>query len=372
METFAFFVWIMMATLQTTDGIISTSCVETCVGQSNENYQHCTDCHSYVACSNGYKYVMPCPSNLVWDDVKKRCEYTSATCNVTSPLRNILIPTRQEFSSYLHIESCVRQRDGNYQHCSNCHKYVACSNERDYIMPCPSNLVWHDANKTCEWTSSTCNSTTHRYNVTSITSECAESCGGRGDGHYQHCSDCHQYVACNNYYKYELPCDFKLVWDDIKKRCETTSSTCNETTTETKAMLIDSDSGCVNSCVGHRDGNYQHCSDCHRYVACINGHDYSMPCPSNLVWDDKIKGCEVTSATCNLTTHESTTTKPFPRLSGCVENCFDRTDGNYQYCLDCSHYVECKNGFEYIRPCHFNLVWDDGNKICNWTSSTCL
>ena len=35
----------------------------------------------FLTCSNGIKHDnRPCPADLVWDDVMKRCEYVSTTC----------------------------------------------------------------------------------------------------------------------------------------------------------------------------------------------------------------------------------------------------------------------------------------------------
>ncbi|KAK3591081.1 hypothetical protein CHS0354_005478 [Potamilus streckersoni] len=78
MGAFVLIVLAIMATLQST--YCSTRCVDSCVGVRDGDYQNCRDCHKFVSCSNGYKYDMPCPSNLVWDDNVKRCEWKSNTC----------------------------------------------------------------------------------------------------------------------------------------------------------------------------------------------------------------------------------------------------------------------------------------------------
>ncbi|KAL3884574.1 hypothetical protein ACJMK2_024706 [Sinanodonta woodiana] len=83
METLPAYCLIIMTTLYSTFCGSSTPCVDSCLGLEDGNYQHCQDCQHYVACSNSLKYVMPCPSNLVWHDGMKRCEYTSPTCTST-------------------------------------------------------------------------------------------------------------------------------------------------------------------------------------------------------------------------------------------------------------------------------------------------
>ncbi|KAK3591077.1 hypothetical protein CHS0354_005474 [Potamilus streckersoni] len=135
-------------------------CVYSCVGKINGNYQYCPDCRKYVACSNGNQYIMPCPANLVWDDILKRCEWKSSTCPESTTERPTLSVC---------VYSCVGKINGNYQYCPDCRKYVACSNGNQYIMPCPANLVWDDILKRCEWKSSTCpESTTARPTVSEL------------------------------------------------------------------------------------------------------------------------------------------------------------------------------------------------------------
>ncbi|KAL3886807.1 hypothetical protein ACJMK2_026776 [Sinanodonta woodiana] len=119
-------------------------------------------------------------------------------------------------------DTCVGKADGNYQYCPDCHHYMICIDEYEYIMPCPSSLVWDDHKKMCYWTSSTCNTL---QNGTSIHG-CDDSCVGKGRGFYQYCHDCHQYVLCIDGYKYVMPCPSDLEWDDMTKMCNWTSSTC--------------------------------------------------------------------------------------------------------------------------------------------------
>ncbi len=58
------------------------TCVSSCLGVANGDYHSCRGCHFYATCSNEIIYDnRRCPSNLVWDDILKRCEYTSYTCN---------------------------------------------------------------------------------------------------------------------------------------------------------------------------------------------------------------------------------------------------------------------------------------------------
>ena len=126
-----------------TDGI--HECVSSCEGRSNGDYHSCISCHVYATCSNGILYDnRPCPANLVWDDSKKRCEYTSSTCN----------RGRNDGSC---VSDCKGMQNGDYQSCLGCDVYATCSNELLYDnRPCPADLVWDDDKKRCEYESDTC------------------------------------------------------------------------------------------------------------------------------------------------------------------------------------------------------------------------
>ncbi|KAI9563469.1 hypothetical protein GHT06_010932 [Daphnia sinensis] len=45
-----------------------------CKSKTNGNYVNPADCTTYIACSNGYTYIMPCPANLVYNE-KGWCDY---------------------------------------------------------------------------------------------------------------------------------------------------------------------------------------------------------------------------------------------------------------------------------------------------------
>ena len=56
----------------------------------------------------------------------------------------------------------------------------------------------------------------------------------------------------------------------------------------------------------------------------------------------------------------------------CIRDCRGKKDGDYQSCRGCSVYASCTGGrIIDDRPCPANLVWDDVNKYCDYTSPTC-
>ena len=285
----------------------------------NGDYQSCQGCNVYATCSNEILYDnRPCPAGLVWDDNKKRCEYTSDTCNGDAndddnddtdddnndnnnddnnnndDDNNNDNGGEDDDSSCDCVDSCTGMPDGNYQSCHGCNVFATCSNGLLYDKrPCPAGLVWDDNKKRCEWKSDTCTRDP-------ITGNCVSSCIGMKDGDYQSCKGCNVYASCSNEILYDnRPCPANLVWDDNKKICDWTSETCHVVSEKGMKEATNTGDSCIESCQGLADGNYQSCQGCSVYASCSNEILIdNRPCPGGLVWDDNLKRCESTSATC--------------------------------------------------------------------------
>ncbi|XP_046572103.1 keratin-associated protein 9-2-like [Haliotis rubra] len=142
---------------------------------------------------------------------------------------------------------------------------------------------------------------------------------------------------------------------------------------------------CITSCSGRTNGDYQSCVSCRFYATCDNGllRD-RRECPSGQIWDDSLKQCEITSATCTVPTSMTTTsatttsatttsqTSPTPFVNPCITSCTGRTAGDYQWCQTCKKYVTCVNNVMMVRDCPPTLVWDNNSNRCETTSTTCV
>lgn len=56
-----------------------TVCVHT--NHDYGDYQSCNTCNGYVSCGGHVLSNRDCPSTLMWDSLKGRCEYNSSTCD---------------------------------------------------------------------------------------------------------------------------------------------------------------------------------------------------------------------------------------------------------------------------------------------------
>merc|ERR1711988_1252433 len=126
----------------------SGSCVSSCAGMPDGDYQACYTCDGFIKCSNERLFYFECAqAGLVWDDNAKRCEWESSTCHVEPET------TRRPAGDC--VTSCAGMLDGDYQACDTCHGFVQCSSERLFYFECALG-VWDDSTKSCEYLSSTC------------------------------------------------------------------------------------------------------------------------------------------------------------------------------------------------------------------------
>ena len=68
----------------------------------------------------------------------------------------LLLPARGCSTGKSGVAKCNRKKDGKYQHCSSCKKYVRCRGGKLSEKKCPLDKVWDDKAKECTWWSTTC------------------------------------------------------------------------------------------------------------------------------------------------------------------------------------------------------------------------
>ncbi|KAK2156065.1 hypothetical protein NP493_2005g00027 [Ridgeia piscesae] len=114
---------------------------------------------------------------------------------------------------------------------------------------------------------------------------CTDSCDGLPDGQYPTaCKECPHYFRCRNGILTYKKCRGNLCYYPVTCRCQ---------------RHCPSGRHGIDTCIGVRDGNYQHCYLCSIYVQCEKGHMLMvMLCPFPLVWDDNSKSCVRRSNTC--------------------------------------------------------------------------
>lgn len=46
-----------------------------CKGKANGNYPDTNNCYGYISCVHSITYHMPCPAALMWNSLKKLCDW---------------------------------------------------------------------------------------------------------------------------------------------------------------------------------------------------------------------------------------------------------------------------------------------------------
>ena len=316
--------------------IVASSCIRSCDGLADGDYQSCHDCRVFATCLDG---VMnddrPCPVHTLWDDNLKRCMRSSATCSSVI----VLLDT----------------------------------GDRSGVSG--AGVAWRSSGASRDRQLLATSSGTSIFS-----SSCTSSCEGLSDGSYQSCHDCRVYVTCLAEETHDdRPCPGRTLWDDLRKRCLRVSSTCSlhgshrsvgqhatrrRHQTGSRAVSRSHAASCIRSCAGLGDGDYASCHDCRVYATCLGGHLHDdRSCPGRSVWDDLRKRCMPTSPTCGAGSQGGTPTHSLSApvreihrlpdqsrrfrgsvLGHCITSCGSLPNGDYQSCSGCSVYVSCISG----------------------------
>ncbi|MBN3293887.1 CPG2 protein, partial [Polypterus senegalus] len=352
-----------------------------CKCKKNGNYENPSNVNTYFACSNGYTYVMPCPSNLVYNAYKDQCDwqgfiacyreltfvqscYAGLVYDAASNQCNW--PVRQISSIY---SFCSGRANGNYPNSADYYSYISCSNELTYIMPCPAGLIYNPAKDQCDWTGP-------------FYIGCSY-CSDKSNGHYGHPIREDSYFSCIDQYSYLMSCPYGITYDRTTRWCSPQGQSVSR----------------QNICTGKVDGNYRNKADDSSYISCSNGIPNVMKCPANLVFNDK-GYCDwpATGNFCkckkngnyanpsNVNTYFACSngyTNVMPCPSNLVYNaykdqcdwpgsgsfCIGKQDGNYANPSNSSTYIACSNQYTYVMPCYPGLVYNAAKDWCDWPSS---
>ena len=75
---------------------------------------------------------------------------------VVTMLFALLLPVKGCSTGKSGVRKCDHKRDGLYQHCSSCKKFIKCRDGKLIEKDCAPDKVWDDKAKDCVWSSTTC------------------------------------------------------------------------------------------------------------------------------------------------------------------------------------------------------------------------
>ena len=72
-------------------------------------------------------------------------------------------------------------------------------------------------------------------------------------------------------------------------------------------LALSTGDDCLNSCSGKKDGLYQSCATCTKYINCTESVLTEVACTTDMEWDNKEQKCLSESTTCEMSTGSAST-----------------------------------------------------------------
>ena len=114
-------------TLQCFDFLHSgIDCGEDCADVPDGDYQSCRGCNAYLTCADGVMHDdRLCPGGLVWDDVRKYCDWFSHTC------REGMEPVYEDDAIDDKVPSPNQQSNNHFSRLENKPRIIQFTSERE-------------------------------------------------------------------------------------------------------------------------------------------------------------------------------------------------------------------------------------------------
>ncbi len=96
--------------------------------------------YTWIFCILVLDYRTKCPENLVWNEVKKGCDWSdSIKCHADRLYGNAV-------ATY-----CSGRQNGKHAHGIYCNRYYVCQNGKDSVFTCQNNLRYNENKEECDW-----------------------------------------------------------------------------------------------------------------------------------------------------------------------------------------------------------------------------
>ncbi|KFD52423.1 hypothetical protein M513_06620 [Trichuris suis] len=365
--------------------------LQKCAHIPDGNYPISPCSHHYLACTGGRGIIRVCPSGLVYNPVRNRCENKAdvATCGIsttttTTPLSDITTSTTEQQTF-----DCTGLLPGDYPlRANSClQQYFTCdANSVGVVRVCPNDLYFDSVNRVCNFFGNiaSCSGATAPQTTASTTlgptlPPVEFDCSQRSDGFYpnpaRQCSSI--YYACTAGEARRLFCGSGLAYDVVTRACQSPDNTfacTGRTSTVTSPPTTITTQRSPIDCVTLPNGLYPNPENmCSRiFFACSDGIADRFVCPGELYFDPDTESCQrfndifactgVTTTT--TTTTLTTTTTP---QSDVGFDCSSLADGLYPNPEEiCStFYFICSGSVARRQNCPSGLYYDPEIQRCN-------
>ena len=123
---------------------LSTEASLFCIERQDGVYKDPVWCNVYHNCLSGTDFKTKCPGNLVWNEIKKDCDWSDSTeCSTGNYLKDASEENEKSF--------CSDRPNGKYAHEVHCNRFYVCQNGKDSIFSCQNNLRYNEEKQECDW-----------------------------------------------------------------------------------------------------------------------------------------------------------------------------------------------------------------------------
>ncbi|GBN28908.1 hypothetical protein AVEN_190061-1, partial [Araneus ventricosus] len=162
----------------------------------------------------------------------------------------------------------------------------------------------------------------------------------KGDGFFADENDCSSYVQCYHGISYKRTCPKGLLYNPVKRTCDTNSN-CGAKPVLPTSRSLEVDCDCDYCIMGDSE-------DCIKYYLCLDGVAYDETCSDGLLFNSETATCDYEgSATC---------ASPSPQCS--------TKNGDFSVPGNCSSYHHCVGGVAYDKECAPGFHFSESSRQC--------
>lgn len=184
-------------------------------------YRQPSNTHKFIRCVNGLPYEYACAADLVWNQSKGECDWTTGP---VVPDNEAAHPSHPEVIADREARLICPAANGFFPH-PNAHKFFRCVNGIDYEYICPEDLVWSQAKEQCDYARNVptkqetskapkTDSHTHVHPPTTDAFVCPQA-----DGFFACPTSTHKFIRCVAGRPFEFTCPNNLFWNIALATC---------------------------------------------------------------------------------------------------------------------------------------------------------
>ncbi|XP_077979655.1 chitin-binding domain protein cbd-1-like [Glandiceps talaboti] len=341
-------------------------------------YPYPSDCTKFINCGSGMEFVQSCPPGTVFNPRQLYCDWPANVpeCDETLPSPTT-VKSGQSTASAPVTHSpvtntpvskvdCTTAPAGLYPYPSDCTKFINCGSGMEFVQSCPPGTVFNPRQLYCDWPANVPECDESLPSPTTVKPEQTSSPTTVESG------------------QTSLPTTMKSDHQTSLQPTTVTSEQSTDSVPVTQQLPV------TNTPVGKVDcstapaGLYPYPSDCTKFINCGSGMEFVQSCPPGTVfnprqlycdWPENVPECDETlnspttvklgqSTASAPVTHSPVTNTPVSKV-----DCTTAPAGLYPYPSDCTKFINCGSGMEFVQSCPPGTVFNPRQLYCDWPAN---